>query len=119
MALKLDTKKCMQTVIGGQPLLIVGVSEPITLVYGYCYSFGENRSGLGQQYFLAWMAWVCVWTALMLFCLAITNACDYTDRFTRLSGELFGMLIAVLFIQQAIKGTLGEFSTDKTPLSST
>lgn len=105
--------------IGGQPLLIVGVSEPITLVYGYCYSFGEHRSGLGQQYFLAWMGWVCVWTALMLFCLAILNACDYTDRFTRLSGELFGMLIAVLFMQQAIKGILGEFRTDKTPLSAT
>ena len=55
----------------------------------------------------------------MLFCLAILNACDYTDRFTRLSGELFGMLIAVLFMQQAVKGVLGEFRTDKTPLSIT
>ena len=25
---------CLQSVIGGQPLLIVGVSEPITLIYG-------------------------------------------------------------------------------------
>lgn len=53
----------------------------------------------------------------MLFILAVLNACDYTDRFTRLSGELFGMLIAVLFLQQAIKGTLGEFRIDKTPMS--
>lgn len=107
----------LQTVIGGQPLLIVGVSEPITLIYGYCYTFGKDRSGLGSELFLAWMAWVCSWTALMLFLLAAFNACDYTDKFTRLSGELFGMLIAVLFLQQAIKGTLGEFRTDKTPLS--
>ena len=63
------------------------------------------------------MAWVCVWTAAMLFVLAVLNACTYTDRFTRLSGELFGMLIAVLFMQQAIKGTLKEFRADNTPLS--
>jgi hypothetical protein len=107
----------IQSIIGGQPLLIVGVSEPITLIYGYCYTFGKNRTGLGPERFLAWMAWVCLWVALMIFGLAATNACDYTDRFTRLPGEMFGMLIAVLFMQQAIKGTLGEFRVDDTPLS--
>ena len=30
-------------------------------------------------------------------------------RFTRLSGELFGFLIAVLFMQEAIKGSRLEF----------
>ena len=95
----------------------MGVSEPITLIYGYCYTFGENRTGLGPPLFLAWMAWVCVWAALMIFALALGNACDYTNRFTRLPGEMFGMLIAVLFLQQAVKGTLGEFRVDRTPLS--
>ncbi|KAL7122229.1 hypothetical protein ACP275_01G031700 [Erythranthe tilingii] len=47
--------------------------------------------------------WVCVWTALMLFILAIFNACTIITRFTRVAGELFGMLITVLFIQEAIK----------------
>lgn len=46
---------------------------------------------------------VCVWTALLLFLLAIFNACTIITRFTRVAGELFGMLIAVLFMQQAIK----------------
>lgn len=46
---------------------------------------------------------VCVWTALLLFLMAILNAADIINRFTRIAGELFGMLISVLFIQQAIK----------------
>lgn len=46
---------------------------------------------------------VCVWTALMLFLLATFNASAIINRFTRVAGELFGMLIAVLFMQEAIK----------------
>ena len=33
----------------------------------------------------------------------------YINKFTRFSGELFGLLIAVLFMQQAIKGVVLEF----------
>lgn len=46
---------------------------------------------------------VCVWTAFLLFLLAILGACSIINRFTRVAGELFGLLIAMLFMQQAIK----------------
>jgi hypothetical protein len=46
---------------------------------------------------------VCVWSAVLLFLLAGLGACSLINRFTRLSGELFGLLIAALFIQQAVK----------------
>lgn len=49
------------------------------------------------------MCRVCVWTALLLFLLAIFNASNIINRFTRVAGELFGMLITILFIQEAIK----------------
>lgn len=52
---------------------------------------------------------VCVWTALLLILLAIFNACTIVTRFTRIAGELFGMLISVLFIQEAIKVCGVEF----------
>jgi len=35
--------------------------------------------------------------------LAILGACSIINRFTRIAGELFGLLIAMLFMQQAIK----------------
>lgn len=44
-----------------------------------------------------------MWTALLLFLLAILGACSIINRFTRLAGELFGLLIAMLFMQQAIR----------------
>lgn len=46
---------------------------------------------------------VCVWTAILLFLLSILGACSIINRFTRIAGELFGLLIAMLFMQQAIK----------------
>lgn len=46
---------------------------------------------------------VCIWTAVMLFLMAMFNAAVILNKFTRFAGELFGMLITVLFMQQAIK----------------
>lgn len=103
----------IHSIFGGQPLLILGVAEPTIIMYTYLYSFTKNRPEMGKEFFLAWAGWVCVWTALMLFLLAIFNACAIISRFTRVAGELFGMLITVLFFQEAIKGLLSEFSVPK------
>jgi len=39
----------------------------------------------------------------MVLLLALLNTCALITSFTRFSGELFGMLIAVLFMQVGIK----------------
>ena len=52
-------------------------------------------AGLGREHFLAWAAWTCVLASGMILLLALLNACAYIDKFTRMAGELFGMLIAV------------------------
>nr|GMD37303.1 boron transporter 4-like [Ipomoea batatas] len=103
----------MHSILGGQPLLILGVAEPTIIMYTYLYKFAKDQKDLGQQLYLAWTGWVCVWTALMLFLLAIFNAGRVINRFTRIAGETFGMLIAVLFIQEAIKGMVSEFNVPK------
>ncbi|KAM7263356.1 hypothetical protein ACFE04_001039 [Oxalis oulophora] len=99
----------MHALIGGQPLLIVGVAEPTVIMYSYLYSFAKKNDKIGQTLYLAWAGWVCVWTALLLILLALFNASNILSRFTRIAGELFGMLIAVLFIQEAVKGMVSEF----------
>ncbi|KAI4324144.1 hypothetical protein L6164_023706 [Bauhinia variegata] len=100
----------IHSILGGQPLLILGVAEPTIIMYNYLYNFAKDRDGLGRELFLAWAGWVCVWTSLLLFLLAIFNAATVIKRFTRVAGELFGMLIAVLFVQEAIKGVVSEFN---------
>ncbi|KVH98012.1 Bicarbonate transporter, C-terminal [Cynara cardunculus var. scolymus] len=103
----------IHSILGGQPLLILGVAEPTIIMYIYLYNFAKGRQDLGQHLFLAWAGWVCTWTALLLFLLAIFNACAIISRFTRIAGETFGMLISVLFVQEAIKGLVSEFEIPK------
>ncbi|XP_061347807.1 probable boron transporter 2 isoform X3 [Gastrolobium bilobum] len=104
----------IHSIIGGQPLLILGVAEPTVLMYTFMYNFAKDRKDLGHKLFLPWTGWVCVWTSLLLFLLAILGACSIINRFTRLAGELFGLLIAMLFMQQAIKGLVEEFGVPNT-----
>ncbi|KAF3456422.1 hypothetical protein FNV43_RR01072 [Rhamnella rubrinervis] len=99
----------IHSIIGGQPLLILGVAEPTVIMYTFMFNFAKDRPDLGSKLFLAWTGWVCVWTAGLLFLLAILGACSIINRFTRLAGELFGLLIAMLFMQEAIKGLVDEF----------
>ncbi|KAF7063929.1 hypothetical protein CFC21_070391 [Triticum aestivum] len=99
----------IHSIVGGQPLLILGVAEPTVIMYTFMFSFAKDRADLGPNLFLAWAGWVCVWTALLLFLLAVLGACSIINRFTRIAGELFGLLIAMLFMQQAIKGLVDEF----------
>ncbi|CAD5170014.1 unnamed protein product [Musa acuminata subsp. malaccensis] len=113
----------LHSILGGQPMLIVGVAEPTVIMYTYLYNFAKGREDLGARLYLAWAGWqvmatllgsvVCFWTACMLFLLAIFNASDIISRFTRIAGELFGMLITVLFMQEAIKGIVSEFNIPK------
>ncbi|KAJ0111475.1 hypothetical protein Patl1_00826 [Pistacia atlantica] len=99
----------IHSIIGGQPLLILGVAEPTVIMYTFMFNFAKERADLGRDLFLAWTGWVCVWTTLLLFLLAILGACSIINRFTRIAGELFGLLIAMLFMQQAVKGLVEEF----------
>ncbi|GMI88626.1 ARABIDOPSIS THALIANA REQUIRES HIGH BORON 4, REQUIRES HIGH BORON 4 [Hibiscus trionum] len=103
----------IHSVIGGQPMLIMGVAEPTIIMYTYLYHFSIERPELGKELYLAWTSWVCLWTAAMLVFLAIFNVATIINRFTRIAGELFGMLITVLFLQEAIKGVVSEFSMPK------
>lgn len=45
-----------QAVVGGQPLLILGVSEPVVLVYKYMYAFARDRDG--EFCFYIRLAWI-------------------------------------------------------------
>jgi hypothetical protein len=94
----------LQSVFGGQPLLIVGVAEPIVLVYYYIFKYCESTDAIGVELFRPFCAWVLILTALMHFILALVNASEYIHAFTRFSGETFGTLIALLFFQAAVKG---------------
>ncbi|ONK72960.1 uncharacterized protein A4U43_C04F25410, partial [Asparagus officinalis] len=75
---------------------------PTVLMYTYLYNFAKDLEDLGARLFLAWAGWFC--------------SCEdekSLDQFTRVAGELFGMLITVLLFQEAIKGLVSEFNVPK------
>ena len=102
----------IQSVFGGQPLMIVGVAEPIVLIYGYMYKFAKKQDNLP---FLPWASIVLIYTGILQMIIASINLCDAVHRITRFSGEIFGLLIAGLFLQQAITGLVQEFDDVENP----
>ena len=101
----------IQSVIGGQPLLIVGVAEPIVIIYHFMHQYCTRS----EVDLVVWSAWACVWAAFFLVVMSVTNVCNGIKWFTRFCGETFGMLIAILFLQQAIKGLVEEFNIEGEP----
>jgi boron transporter len=47
----------IHSIIGGQPLLILGVAEPTVLMYTFMYNFAKDREDLGHKLFLPWTGW--------------------------------------------------------------
>eukprot|EP00727_Mastigamoeba_balamuthi_P001167 m51a1_g11047 putative boron transporter 4-like (605) ;mRNA; r:494890-499102 len=102
-----------QAVVGGQPLLVVGVAEPIVLIWGFLHDFSERRGQLGHgALYLAFCAWACVWCALALLALAALNACSAVRLLTRFVNESFGGLISALFFSVAVRGLISEFTLE-------
>lgn len=47
----------IHSILGGQPLLILGVAEPTVIMYTYLYDFAKGRKDLGRELYLAWVGW--------------------------------------------------------------
>ena len=60
------------SLIGGQPLLVWGVAEPIVLCYGFMYDFAKNQGF--QQAFVPWCTWTLIWAAVFIFILSLSGA---------------------------------------------
>nr|CAB3446503.1 unnamed protein product [Digitaria exilis] len=44
----------IHSIIGGHPLLILGVAKPTVLMYTFMFNFAKDRADLGRNLFLAW-----------------------------------------------------------------
>ncbi|GAB4842045.1 Boron transporter 4 [Ancistrocladus abbreviatus] len=92
----------IQSIFGGQSVLVLRVAEPTVIMYFYLYNFAKERADLDHKPYLLRTGWLCVWTALLLFLLAIFNACTIINTFTRVARERFVMLIAVFLSNRGI-----------------
>jgi hypothetical protein len=58
--------------------------------------------------FLPGLFWIGMWTAVIMMVLALTNTSRYIQFFTRFTDEIFGALIALIFITEALRDIFGD-----------
>ncbi|ODQ50900.1 anion exchange family protein [Saitoella complicata NRRL Y-17804] len=95
------------SIIGGQPLCIVGVTGPITV---FNYTVYDIITPHGIPFF-PFMAWICIWSAIMHWILAITNACNGLKYVTRFSCDIFGFYVALIYIQKGVQVITDQYET--------
>ena len=93
------------SLFAGQPLVIVGVTGPVSILtismYKICNLYNIN--------FLKFYAWSQLWSSLMHMLLASFNVCKLIEYVTRFSCEVFGMLIALIYLYTGIYNSINYF----------
>lgn len=89
----------------GQPLCIVGVTGPIAIFNYTVYQIVEPK---GIPYF-PFMAWICLWSMIMHFIIAIFNWVRALVLVTRFPCDIFGFFICIVYIQKGIQILCRQF----------
>ncbi|KAK9767177.1 hypothetical protein K7432_003207 [Basidiobolus ranarum] len=93
-------------IFSGQPLVIMGVTGPVSIfsatVFDICQKLDVD--------FLPFMAWASIWATLFHIILAICNSCNFLKYVTKFSCEIFGCLIAVIYVMKAIQEIVSYFT---------
>lgn len=100
------------SVFGGQPLLISGVTGPITVFNKTIYDIFKGRQDFS---YLEFMGWVYVWGAIFHWVSAAFNAVQGLKYVTRFSCDTFGFYVAAVYVQYGIQVVTRQFGQSSTP----
>lgn len=87
------------SLFAAQPLVIVGVTGPITV---FSYTVYDIVVPMGYNYF-GFMAWIGIWSLILHWILAFTNSCNALTYVTRFSCDTFGFYVAFVYLQKGIQ----------------
>ncbi|KAB5575857.1 anion exchange family protein [Coniochaeta sp. 2T2.1] len=87
------------SVLACQPLVIVGVTGPITV---FNYTVYDIMAPTGTNY-LAFMCWIGLWSLVLHWILAITNSCNWLRYVTRFPCDIFGFYVACIYLQKGVQ----------------
>ncbi|CBF76511.1 hypothetical protein AN4904.2 [Aspergillus nidulans FGSC A4] len=87
------------SLFAAQPLVIVGVTGPITV---FNYTVYDIIAPRGTPY-MEFMCWIGIWSLIMHWILAIMNACNALTYVTRFSCDIFGFYVAFIYLQKGIQ----------------
>ncbi|MEQ1948922.1 MAG: sodium bicarbonate transporter family protein [Bryobacteraceae bacterium] len=104
----------LYALFSGQPLTILGSTGPVIVFIGLLFDLCTRWS----VPFLPALAWVGLWTSLILVVLAAVEASRLIRWFTRFTDEIFAALISLIFIYEALADSLGGLRDANTPRDS-
>ncbi|KAH7411612.1 HCO3 transporter family-domain-containing protein [Phaeosphaeria sp. MPI-PUGE-AT-0046c] len=96
------------SIAAAQPLVIVGVTGPITV---FNYTVYDIITPRGTNYF-AFMCWIGIWSLVFHWALAITNSCNGLRYVTRFSCDIFGFYVAFIYLQKGIQVLTRQWEVD-------
>lgn len=96
-------------VLGGQPLCIVGVTGPISILNYTIYDIVKDWN---SNYF-GFMFWVCIWAMILHFILVFSNAVALLQYVTSFPCDIFGLFINIVYIQKGIQVLSRQFNSQE------
>ncbi|KAJ6438490.1 anion exchange family protein [Purpureocillium lavendulum] len=87
------------SLFAAQPLVIVGVTGPITV---FNYTVYDIMKDSGVDY-IGFMAWIGIWALILHWILAVTNSCNWLRWVTRFPCDIFGFYVAFIYLQKGIQ----------------
>ena len=96
---------CLQSLFGGQPLIIMGNTGSIVILYILVFKTAADY----KIPFFGWLGFTNIWAAGILIVLATFNVSDVVSRFTRFTGEILEVIISFDLVASAIQGIVREF----------
>ncbi|CAM1508263.1 Fc.00g051110.m01.CDS01 [Cosmosporella sp. VM-42] len=87
------------SLFAAQPLVIVGVTGPITV---FNYTVYDIMKPTGVNY-IGFMCWVGIWALILHWILAVTNSCNWLRWVTRFPCDIFGFYVAFIYLQKGIQ----------------
>jgi MFS superfamily sulfate permease-like transporter len=86
------------SILGCQPLTIVGVTGLISL---FNYTIYDIIKQYDISLYPQFMAWVSIWAAVFHWIVSFFNYCDYMKYITDFSSESFGMYVGIIYISES------------------
>eukprot|EP01059_Diplonema_ambulator_P001011 TRINITY_DN10786_c1_g1_i1.p1 TRINITY_DN10786_c1_g1~~TRINITY_DN10786_c1_g1_i1.p1 ORF type:complete len:755 (+),score=144.57 TRINITY_DN10786_c1_g1_i1:40-2265(+) len=90
---------------GGCPFVIIMTTGPLTVFIGIIYKLADSM----DIPFLAFYGWVGIWNVVWLLSSVFLNLSDYFHYVTAFVDQIFGCLVAGIFVYEGLKPTIEHF----------
>lgn len=83
------------SVLGAQPLTIVGLTGLISL---FNYTIYDIIARYDVSLYPQFIAWVAIWAAIFHWLFAVWNFCDYMRYVTDFTSQSFGAYVGIIYL---------------------